>query len=565
MVEGATLVDARGRVQGRSVVLADGRIWAVVPAGEVPTWLPRLDASGAVLVPGLIDSHVHLAHAGATRWVGDTLHQNLRATLAFGVLGAQDLGGPLWTVALREELDAGRLLGPRLEVTGPFLTLPRAHPCESTWDPTLCVAVDGDGAGQAQALRAAGVDRVKVALQDADFSPWPSPRLDLEALAEICAGEAIVHVGDRADAADAWAAGCRRLAHVPFGDALTASDAAVPWTELHSTRSAFAAVGTLLGGVEVEDFVGAPEAVRADWAAVQADPARLVEGWAGASAAWTTQLDANLTLLAPHQPGLLPGSDAGYTFVPHGQALHDELEALVAAGLSPAAAFARATRDAALARGWEDQGLVQEGQVARLVLLACDPTQDISCTRQIRSVILGDRAFTPTELLEADLRQAPLEGLCLDDTDCATGACDQVDHRCAEPCAPVYEDLSTCVGDAFCAPADGLDSAEEQSAGGVCHAVEPCDWRAQDCAPTDYPWTCVPRDADTAQCWPAGSGRQGQSCDWTDALCGEGLYCSPVSAVCLRLCEPGEEGGCPGATSCHPVLAEGEPWFGLCW
>lgn len=560
VVVGATVVDDRGARAPAGLLLAGGRIWGEVDPQAAPARFARLDARGLTLVPGLIDSHVHLAHAGALGPVGDTLEQNLRATLAWGVIGAADVGGPLALVALREEQAAGRLLAPRLEVTGPFLTTELGHPCESTWDPALCVPVDGDGRAQAEALRAAGVDRVKVALQDASFSPWPSARLDLADLAAICAGDAIVHVGASQDAADAFAAGCRRLAHLPFGDVWGPAQAGLGWAELHSTRAAFAAVGELLAGADVDAFWATPEVVRADWAAVAANPALLLDGWAEASALWTTQLEASLGVAVQAGAPVLPGSDAGYTFVPHGQALHGELEALVQAGLHPAEALARGTWHAAQARGWEDLGRVEPGFAADLLLLRCDPSADIACTQQIAWVILGGRAYTPEALLTAELRVAPLEGLCLGDEDCAEGVCDRLAHTCVDACAAPYTDLETCGPGSWCVPADGYSSAA-----GACHADPPCDWRAQDCTPAAYPQTCVPRDWDTAACWPAGERLQGQACGWESRRCAPGLYCSPASSTCLTLCDPAEP-TCPGATLCHEIEGPpGEPWFGLCW
>jgi imidazolonepropionase-like amidohydrolase len=78
--------------------------------------------------------------------------------------------------------------------------------------------------------------------------------------------------------------------------------------------------------------------------------------------------------------------------------LHRELEALVAAGLTPMEALVAATRGAAHAIGVEGvRGTLRAGAVADVVLLAADPSADIRNTRQIRYVIKDGRiVFTAT-------------------------------------------------------------------------------------------------------------------------------------------------------------------------
>jgi imidazolonepropionase-like amidohydrolase len=78
--------------------------------------------------------------------------------------------------------------------------------------------------------------------------------------------------------------------------------------------------------------------------------------------------------------------------------LHRELEALVAAGLTPMESLAAATRGAAHAIGVDDvRGTLRAGTVADIVLLAADPSTDIRNTRQIRYVVKDGRiVFTAT-------------------------------------------------------------------------------------------------------------------------------------------------------------------------
>jgi imidazolonepropionase-like amidohydrolase len=78
--------------------------------------------------------------------------------------------------------------------------------------------------------------------------------------------------------------------------------------------------------------------------------------------------------------------------------LHRELEAEVAAGLTPMQAIVSATQGAAIAIGIDAQrGTLAVGKTADLVLLAADPTSDIRNTRSIRFVVKNGRiAYQPT-------------------------------------------------------------------------------------------------------------------------------------------------------------------------
>ncbi|MCK6520282.1 amidohydrolase family protein [Myxococcota bacterium] len=572
-VTGITLIGPEGARPDVRLVLAEGRVLAALGPEEpaLPGWMPQEARPGRFVIPGLIDRHVHISHSGATVWVGDTLADNLRATLSWGVVGVADLGGPLWLTDLRDAIDAGALLGPRLAVSGPMLTAEGSHPCETTYDRSLCVFVDGDGAAQADALLDAGVDQVKVALQDADFSPWPTPRLDLGDLAAICAaGPAVVHIGDGEDAADALAAGCGALAHTPFGGPLSAAEAALPFAELHSTVSALAGVPRIvLDGDDLSGprYAAVPEAVLQNWRALQEEPHLLLDGFAEESAGWAAQAQANLGALVAADAPVLAGSDAGYYLVPHGAALHDELLALVSAGMSPHEALMAATRDAALALGWTDLGVLAPGARASFLVLGCDPLADLGCAQDIEELWLDGVAWTPAALREAPLVLDPggLGGLCLTTADCGEGeACDRVQHACVAACGTPYDDPRACDMSSFCAPSDGLASTEE----GACLPADACDWRAQDCGPSTYAQTCLPMDLDTSTCWPAGLRGQGETCSASDpsARCEEGHYCSPVSGVCLQLCDPDGSGDPCAVGRCRQVYAsEGSPWFGLCW
>ncbi|HEX5870889.1 MAG TPA: amidohydrolase family protein, partial [Longimicrobium sp.] len=103
---------------------------------------------------------------------------------------------------------------------------------------------------------------------------------------------------------------------------------------------------------------------------------------------------------AMHRAGipLLAGSDGPNPGVVPGIALHQELELLVRAGLTPMEALQTATRNPARYLGMEDSlGTIQPGRLADLVLLDADPLADIRNTRRIHAVIANGRVVHPSE------------------------------------------------------------------------------------------------------------------------------------------------------------------------
>lgn len=96
--------------------------------------------------------------------------------------------------------------------------------------------------------------------------------------------------------------------------------------------------------------------------------------------------------------GVLAGTDTPNPFGVPGASLHEELERLVAAGLSPYDALAAATSKAGRFLG-EEIGTVEVGAVANLVLLDGDPLRQVADTRRIDGVMLRGR-WLPREQLD---------------------------------------------------------------------------------------------------------------------------------------------------------------------
>jgi imidazolonepropionase-like amidohydrolase len=96
---------------------------------------------------------------------------------------------------------------------------------------------------------------------------------------------------------------------------------------------------------------------------------------------------------------LLAGTDASIPGVMPGFALHDELESLVAAGLTNWQALAAATVTPARWLGTDaDRGTVETGKTANFVLLDASPLDQIANSRRIAAVLLGGRYLSKDEL-----------------------------------------------------------------------------------------------------------------------------------------------------------------------
>jgi hypothetical protein len=96
---------------------------------------------------------------------------------------------------------------------------------------------------------------------------------------------------------------------------------------------------------------------------------------------------------------VLAGSDAPDSFAFPGSALHDELDHLVKAGLSPLEALRSATLEPARFLDLEGQaGVIRPGARADIVLLRKNPLDDIGAVRDIETVILAGAVYDREDL-----------------------------------------------------------------------------------------------------------------------------------------------------------------------
>src|SRR6266851_4746760 len=105
------------------VLIRGDKITDVGPAASVkiPSGARVIDLSGATVLPGLIDGHVHLTDAVGTKEEATrSATESLKA--GFTTLVAQGSHGGKYTdVELRDDIAAGKTQGPRIITAGPVL------------------------------------------------------------------------------------------------------------------------------------------------------------------------------------------------------------------------------------------------------------------------------------------------------------------------------------------------------------------------------------------------------------------------------------------------------------
>lgn len=138
-VRAGKLIDvAKGAVQANQCILIEAdRIKAVGPCGKAPKGAQVIDWRRHTVLPGLIDLHTHLADAGQSADVAapiktspqlTALHgaKNAHDTLMAGFTTVRDVGTyrGLTDVALRDAINQGLVPGPRMFVSGAYITIP---------------------------------------------------------------------------------------------------------------------------------------------------------------------------------------------------------------------------------------------------------------------------------------------------------------------------------------------------------------------------------------------------------------------------------------------------------
>ena len=308
-----------------------------------------VDCQNHVLLPGLIDAHVHLHGI-----------ESLQQLASYGVTTALDMASPVleFISSLRNLPNLPSILSAGIPATSPgsfhsrFLApLMQEHfvasPAEAETFITNCIAE--------------GSDYIKI-LSDV---PGPSQEIvnALTAAARAHGKLTVAHASATEPIKIAQEAGVDILTHAPLDGRLSASEV----EKMARENRILVPTLTMMAGV------------------VKNVP-RPGLSYTPAKDTVTACHKAGVTILAGTDANQHPGVPA---HIPHGSSLHLELQLLVDAGLSNLEAVRAATVLPAEVFGLSDRGVVQPGKRADLVLVDGDPLQRIGDTRRLKKVWIG--------------------------------------------------------------------------------------------------------------------------------------------------------------------------------
>lgn len=411
-IRNVQLVDLSGRSSAldepHSILIRNHQIVAVISGSRRAPATDEIDASGLTVLPGLVDMHVHVWDPAV-----------LGAYLSYGITTVRNMSGLPFHLALTEEIEAGRVIAPRLITTGPILngSGPNAQINHQIVD-------DPEAARAAVRWQhAVGFRRLKV------YSNLSAPAY--AAIRDEARALELTITGHSPEGVRTAGVPLERPFEIPFEDILDDGFVtiehleSVAWHGLRGRLDHEAAEGLASriahAGVPITTTLmahrnllnvaqhGLAYAHRPGTELlnpfVQAFETESLQHWAGQP---TAHLEAEadffrrLALLF-HEAGvvLVAGSDAGiFTNIP-GRSLLEELEQLREAGLSNEAVLRAATVTPAQALGEaETRGCLAPGCAADLVVLACDPRQELACLERVEGVVRAGRWVSKAELAE---------------------------------------------------------------------------------------------------------------------------------------------------------------------
>jgi len=418
------VVDGTGGeiLEDQTVVVAEGRIQALGPAGdvEIPAGAEILEGRGKTLIPGMVGMHDHIFYPAGSGHYNTLEYSAPRLYLAAGVTTIRTTGGmePYTEMNLRDAIREGRVPGPRMHVTSPYLEGPGAftfqmHELESPEEARRMVAYWADtGVDDFKAYTNITRDQLAAAIEEIH-------RRGMKITGHLCS------IGFR----EAAELGIDNLEH-----GLLVNTEFVPGKESDvcpSSRDTRASLLALdIQGDEVQTTIrtlvehgvaitstlpvyeisvpGRPpvnqrvlDAMAPDARESYLTRRARIGASSGSSAGEALALEMAFERAFVDAGGLLlAGPDpTGYGGVLPGFGNHREMELLVEAGFTPVEAIRIATRNGALYLEELDRiGTVEVGKQADMVLLDGDPTTDISHIRRVLTVFKNGVGYDSARL-----------------------------------------------------------------------------------------------------------------------------------------------------------------------
>lgn len=385
VIENVRVIVGNGEVlPAATVVLMDGRIQTVSTEAVNTSGAQVIDGTGKSLMPGLIDSHLHIFYsfdkgeAAYRALLENQIPTQMNNFLKYGVTTIKSLNDPIDIVLeLRQQLQEQKISGPRLLTVGPNFTAPDGHPAltltaNDPWSRAqMSIEVDNAEIAREKVreLAARKIDAVKLSYQGGEMETFDQPvvvqKLSEEVLRAVIDEahqqnlSATVHVWYEQDAIEALEAGADGIEHGLVGMRLT-GDAL---SQLLIEKQAF--------------FVPTLQILQ-----TSADAQKLPISM------------QNLKDLSDAGVSIAMGTDMNCSFQTGGAAEIEEMELMQQAGMTPMQIIVAATSNAAQHLGLANEiGTIEQGKIADLILVNGDPTSNISEIRKIVYVFQSGKIF----------------------------------------------------------------------------------------------------------------------------------------------------------------------------
>jgi imidazolonepropionase-like amidohydrolase/ABC-type multidrug transport system permease subunit len=430
LLRNARIFVGNGKViENGAVLVRNGKI-AEVYDGNIPDEktvnADPIEAAGKTILPGFVDSHVHLAApAGFLEdWskydAQKSMARNLAAYLYSGVTAVKSVGDPVdMALTVRSLVNSGEKLGSEFFTVGPLFTVAGGHGTEimnslpevarnsANAQFLRLPATVAEAAAQVEALGRMHVDGIKAIMESGAGSRLFN-RLDPQLLNAIAAAARanrlpiVVHTGDVRDIEDALAAGVNGIEHGSFRQRIPDTDFAA------MAKAGVTYDATLSVGEAFSQFAAGRLDLLSRSLVQQAVPKELLAGTrkmigspdaaASRKSIGEYPIDTEIArdnLLRAWKAGvtLIAGSDAGNMLVFHGPTVQHELALWVEAGIPAQVALQAATLNSAKAIGAGQRfGSIEKGKDATLLVVDGNPLLDIKATEAISFVMFkGER------------------------------------------------------------------------------------------------------------------------------------------------------------------------------
>jgi len=404
-IVGAMLLDGYERppIHNSVIIVKGDRIVAI--GTEADTHIPEeaeiIDGGGMTVMPGLIDLHVHtmfLGHGDYAEWFPifegkeeEMMEIAAKQLLMAGVTTAVDLGAPIEIVNVRDRINNGNAIGPRLLVSGPWISR-RAWGSYPSYFQHVVTGPE-EAAQRTQELVDAGVDVIKT---------WAGMgEADIRAVADVAHRSGIPvhsHLYTPESIWDAIRGGSDVLQHVGSGgnpdypedliDAINVRNIPIVQTIAHRIwvyPSTIDFPERLQDPRLKEDL---PRDLYSEFQRSFLDFERLSyfrttpRQIRNSKTAARQFIDANVVM------GM--GTDSGSPLNFHTESAWREISALVDSGMSPLQAISVSTKSGAeiIGRGSE-LGTIEVGKIADLIMVTGNPLSNIETLAKIERVMKG--------------------------------------------------------------------------------------------------------------------------------------------------------------------------------